>query len=95
MNSRRCQDLVVKTKGPRTESSARVLRAIHWIRYSFGIFLGVVAILLVTSSPAYAYIDPGLGSLMWQLLFAGFVGGMFYVRKIRNWIVAMIRRKDK
>lgn len=31
---------------------------------------------------AMAYTDPGTGALLWQLIAAGFVGAMFYFRKI-------------
>ena len=55
------------------------------------------AILTVGSSNAYAYIDPGYGSLLWQLLIAGFFGSLFYARsiifKIKHWLNAT--RKDK
>jgi hypothetical protein len=28
------------------------------------------------------YVDPGAGSLIWQLLLAAFFGGLFYFRKL-------------
>jgi len=34
-----------------------------------------------------AYIDPGLGALLWQATVAGVVGFLFYLRKTRRWIV--------
>ena len=37
------------------------------------------------------YTDPGSGVLMWQMLAAGAVGAMFYVRKILTFFK---RRKD-
>ena len=37
-----------------------------------------------------AYIDPGLGALVWQSLVAAFVGLLFYIRKIRNGIIGAI-----
>ena len=32
-----------------------------------------------------AYTDPGSGALIWQALVAGFVGLLFYVRRITTW----------
>ena len=34
-----------------------------------------------------AYIDPGLGALLWQAIVAGAVGFLFYLKKTRKWIV--------
>jgi hypothetical protein len=34
-----------------------------------------------------AYIDPGLGALLWQTIVAAFVGLLFYLKKTRQWIV--------
>jgi hypothetical protein len=36
------------------------------------------------------YTDPGSGTLLWQLLLAVFFGGMFYVRRLKEFLV---RRK--
>jgi hypothetical protein len=40
----------------------------------------------------FAYVDPGLGMLIWQTVVAAFVGAVFYMNKTRKWIVAMIRK---
>ena len=37
-----------------------------------------------------AYIDPGLGALLWQMIVAAFVGFLFYLKKTRRWIVGVI-----
>jgi hypothetical protein len=42
----------------------------------------IVAVLLLFATPAYAYIDPGTGSLIVQMLLAALVGSMFYLRTI-------------
>jgi len=31
-----------------------------------------------------AYVDPGSGMLAWQLVVAGFVGLVFYLKKVRS-----------
>ena len=36
--------------------------------------------LLVLPRQAYAYLDPGTGSYLFQLLIAGLLGGLFYFR---------------
>lgn len=49
--------------------------------------LGLVTLLLVaTEKEARAYTDPGTGALIWQMLVAGFVGALFYVRRFVSWI---------
>jgi hypothetical protein len=37
-----------------------------------------------------AYIDPGLGALLWQMIVAAFVGFLFYLKQTRRWIVGVI-----
>jgi hypothetical protein len=39
-----------------------------------------------------AYVDPGLGALLWQTSLAAFVGLLFYVKKTRRWIVGAFRK---
>ena len=39
---------------------------------------------------AFLYTDPGSGALIWQLLVASFVGGLFYVRSFIQRITARI-----
>jgi hypothetical protein len=50
--------------------------------YGVGKFwLVCVCMGLIFASNAYAYIDPGSGALLWQMLVAGFVGALFYFRR--------------
>jgi hypothetical protein len=39
---------------------------------------------------AFLYSDPGSGALIWQLLVASFVGGLFYIRSFIRRIAAMM-----
>ena len=39
-----------------------------------------------------AYVDPGLGALLWQSIIAAFIGFLFYLNKTRRWIVGAIRK---
>ncbi len=41
----------------------------------------LLGLLFAARAEARAYADPGTGALLWQMLAAGFVGAMFYVRK--------------
>ena len=50
------------------------------------------ALLLPLAVPAQAYTDPGSGLLLWQMLGAAFVGGMFMVRKFIRRIFGRLKR---
>lgn len=39
-----------------------------------------------------AYIDPGVGTLIWQSVIGVFVGIFFYLRKTRRWIGEIMRK---
>ncbi len=39
-----------------------------------------------------AYIDPGLGALIWQSIIGIFVGLLFYMRRTRKWIGRLLRK---
>src|SRR5262245_46570297 len=48
-----------------------------------------------THSLAFLYTDPGSGALIWQLLVASFVGGLFYIRSfIRRVTAKMSSRRS-
>ena len=40
----------------------------------------------------FAYIDPGLGALAWQIIVSGFVGALFFLKQTRKWIVGIVFR---
>jgi hypothetical protein len=42
--------------------------------------------------PFLAYIDPGVGALLWQTIIAAFVGFLFYLKQTRKWIVGLFRK---
>jgi hypothetical protein len=48
---------------------------------------------LAMEQPAAAYTDPGTGALIWQMVAAGFVGVMFYFRRITSYFTRF-RNKD-
>jgi hypothetical protein len=39
-----------------------------------------------------AYVDPGLGALIWQSIIGFFVGAFFYLRKTRKWLGGLLRK---
>lgn len=42
----------------------------------------VVGLILIVPSTASAYVDPGSGTLLWQMLTAAFFGCLFYIKRI-------------
>jgi len=50
-------------------------------------------VLIVTERTAHAYVDPGTGAMLWQVLFAAGVGSLFYVRKVFAWVGSLRKRK--
>lgn len=58
--------------------------------YRFFILLPLY--LLIMPSPAYAYIDPGTGSLILQAIVAGGITALVYFRNIRRKILSFFRR---
>jgi len=40
------------------------------------------------------YTDPGSGALLWQLLIAGFLSGLFYLRRAKDWFMTA-RKQSK
>ena len=44
---------------------------------------------------ARAYTDPGTGALIWQVLVAGFVGAMFYLRRITAFFSGFRRKSTR
>jgi hypothetical protein len=56
------------------------------------LLLGVLTI--AVEQPAAAYTDPGTGALIWQMVAAGFVGGLFYFRKLTTLFTRFKRTKE-
>jgi hypothetical protein len=48
--------------------------------------LPLLALLLATPKPVHAYVDPGSGSMLWQLAAAAAIGSLFYVRRVFTWM---------
>ena len=54
----------------------------------------LVALVLASSQPLAAYIDPGAGSYLVQILVAGLLGASFAVKRFWGNIVAVFRRSE-
>jgi len=70
-----------------TESAAgatRILRA--WTA-------GATALYLCAIAPAQAYIDPGTGSMLLQVIGAGIAGAIFYFRELRIRVLSLFGRR--
>jgi hypothetical protein len=47
----------------------------------------------MSTSPCFlAYVDPGSGLLVWQMIVSGLLGSLFYFKKTREAICAVARR---
>lgn len=71
------------------------------LRYLIQCLSGVcvisIFIFLLVIKPAYAYLDPGTGSMILQLLLGGVAGalmvGKLYFRKIRSFFAGLLGRQ--
>jgi hypothetical protein len=48
--------------------------------------LSLALLTMAIPQKASAYVDPGMGSLLWQMAAATVIGSLFYVRRIAGWI---------
>ena len=63
----------------------------------YGLFL-IVAFQFILSQNAFAYLDPGTGSYVFQVLVAAFIGGLFTIKifwqKIKKFFSNLFSRKQ-
>jgi hypothetical protein len=59
------------------------------------VLLICVGVLLVAQTRAYAYADPGSGTLIWQMVLAASFGVMFYARRIIRWFRGLKPGQEK
>ena len=66
------------------------------IRFDLVILL-IILLLTVSTKPAHAYLDPGSGSYIIQLIIAGGVGALFGVKtfllQIKNFFANLFKKK--
>lgn len=55
----------------------------------------VVTLSMAIAAPAQAYIDPGTGSMLLQVIGAVIAGAIFYFREVRLKILSMFSRRRK
>jgi hypothetical protein len=60
----------------------------------FRIAMLMLCLLVGLEIPAKAYTDPGTGALIWQMVAAGFVGAMFYFRRLRMFIAGLWKKEE-
>lgn len=60
----------------------------------FAVLVLTVGLFLGDVRPAHAYIDPGTGAYLWQLLVAGIFGLLFVLRGYWSNITAFFSRKS-
>ncbi|MCA9396280.1 MAG: hypothetical protein KC649_03840 [Candidatus Omnitrophica bacterium] len=58
----------------------------------FRLFACIVFVSLFSVNRAYAYIDPGSGSYLFQLLIAGIMGSLFAVKTFWHKITAFFKK---
>lgn len=59
--------------------------------FSFLALACIVSIFVLLPSQAHAYIDPGSGGLILQLVLGALVGSLFYVKRIGRFVSRLIR----
>jgi hypothetical protein len=52
------------------------------------------ALVLGTAGTAHAYIDPGTGSMLLQVIGAGIAGAIFYFRELRIKVMSLFSRNQ-
>ena len=77
----------------------RVARMAVGMRSEVPSVLAIVWLFVGGVSPAHAYIDPGSGAMLFQLLAAVFVGGFYYVfrawKRIRAFVSNLFGEKRR
>lgn len=63
------------------------------ITYLTSFFLLVAGLLLVSEKVAHAYLDPGLGSYLFQVFASVVIGIVLFFKQIKNFIMYYIFRK--
>jgi len=62
-------------------------------------FIPIFLIFVIITKPAYSYFDPGAITLFFQLILAGIVGGLVYLKfysiKIIEFFKNLLRLKNK
>ncbi len=46
----------------------------------------LLCLLMAMPKPAHAYVDPGTGAMLWQIVAAALLGSLFYVKRALAWV---------
>jgi hypothetical protein len=57
--------------------------------------IGGLLILASTTTPAFAYLDPGAGSMLLQGILATVAGGVFALKQYWGRVASLLRRKPR
>ncbi|MFH1536087.1 MAG: hypothetical protein ABIC96_03390 [Patescibacteria group bacterium] len=55
----------------------------------------ITILLFLFPKPAYAYLDPGTGSYLFQILIAGLLGSLFFVKSAVKKVKEFFKKKDE
>jgi hypothetical protein len=60
------------------------------------VVLAVMSLWLLVALPsaAHAYIDPGVGSMIWQVAMAGILTAAYFGRRVLRWLGDIFRMKS-
>jgi hypothetical protein len=53
----------------------------------------MLALAVATSATAFAYVDPGTGAMIIQMIGAAVAGALFYFRSARDWLASRFGRR--
>ncbi len=77
-----CGDLVAEDVLMRRRTTNRDLLGLAW---------RTVVLVLSATAPAHAYVDPGSGTMLWQLLLAAGAGALLFGRRALARVVSLLR----
>ena len=60
----------------------------------FAFLLSLLALVMAVPQRASAYVDPGTGSMLWQLAAAAIFGALFRLKRIAAWLRARRKPQD-
>ena len=81
----------------------RVTIVLHFNKFRIPLFISLVVVAVGFAGSAMArdvavgpntlgYVDPGSGQLIWQMAVAGFVGALFYLKRVRLFVAKLFAR---
>jgi len=64
------------------------------MKHPISVLFTALAVTLASAGPAAAYIDPGTGSMLLQMIGAGIAGAIFYFRELRMKLLSLFTRRE-